>query len=226
MKTFRHVQDMPELIQLETDESTGKRFYLTPSGNRLPSVTSVLGHFNKEFLEEWKNRVGEEEAERIKRRAAVRGTKFHALMEAYLKNEEGFLDGVMPDMKQSFKDMIETLDLVDNIRYIECALYSEALGVAGRCDLVAEFGGTLSIIDFKTSLKLKKAEWIEHYFEQATAYAMMYEELVGQPINQIVIIISSDHNDQPQVFIRDKEQYVQGLLDKIQMYKQDNKYVP
>jgi genome maintenance exonuclease 1 len=160
------------------------------------------------------------------RRAATRGTKFHALMERYLKNEEDILEGVMPDMKQSFRDMLETLDLIDNIHYIECALYSDELGVAGRCDLVAEFGGTLSIIDFKTSLKTKKEEWIDHYFEQATAYALMYEEIVGTPINQIVIIISSDHNDQPQVFIRDKEQYIQGLLEKIEMYKQENKYVP
>jgi genome maintenance exonuclease 1 len=125
----------------------------------------------------------------------------------------------MPDMKQSFRDMQETLDLIDNIHYIESPLYSEGLGVAGRTDVIAEFGKTLSIIDFKTSTKQKKEEWIDHYFEQGTAYSLMYEELVGAPINQVVIIISCDDSEYPQVFIRDKNQYVESLMDKINQYK-------
>jgi genome maintenance exonuclease 1 len=154
-------------------------------------------------------------------RAATRGTKFHNMMEAYLSNKEGFLEGVMPDMKQSFRDMHETLDLIDNIRYIESPLYSEKLGVAGRTDCIAEFAGIPSIIDFKTSRNEKKVEWIENYFEQGTAYALMYEELVNEPMNQIVILISVDFMERPQVFIRDKNQYVQNLLEKIHLYKQE-----
>jgi genome maintenance exonuclease 1 len=226
VKKFKYVEGMPTLHPLDTDESTGQRFYITPSGNRLPSVTTVLGHFKKDSLQSWVDRVGVEEAERIKNRAATRGTKFHALMERYLKNEEDFLDGVMPDMKQSFRDMQETLDLIDDIEYIECALYSDALGVAGRSDLIAKFGGIRSIIDFKTSKRVKKVEWIDNYFEQGTAYALMYEELVGTPVDQVVIIISNDEHEQPQVFIRDKEQYIQTLLEKIHIYKQENKDVP
>ena len=124
---------------------------------------------------EWRNRVGHEEADKVSTRASLRGTKFHNMMEGYLRGEERFLDGVMPDMKQSFNDMKETLDLVDNIHYIESPLFSEKLGVAGRTDVIAEFGKTLSIIDFKTSAKQKKEQWIENYFEQGTAYALMYE---------------------------------------------------
>jgi genome maintenance exonuclease 1 len=142
-------------------------------------------------------------------------------MESYIRGEEGFLDGVMPDMRQSFNDMKETLDLIDNIRYIESPLYSEKLGVAGRTDVIAEFGKTLSIIDFKTSRKEKKEEWIENYFEQCTAYALMYEELVGEPIDQIVILVSVDFMEHPQVFIRDKNQYIESLLEKIHLYKQE-----
>lgn len=220
MKKFNFVQGLPDLKQLETDESTGERFYISPNGKKLPSVTTVLSHFKKKSLIEWRNRVGLEQANKISTRASMRGTKFHNMMESYLRNEEGFLDGVMPDMKQSFNDMKETLDLINNIHYIESPLYSERLGVAGRTDCIAEFAGTLSIIDFKTSTKEKKAEWIEHYFEQGTAYALMYEELVGTPIDQIVILISVDFAEQPQVFIRDKNQYVQNLLEKIHIYKQ------
>jgi genome maintenance exonuclease 1 len=216
---------MPELQQLEVDESTGERFYLSPNGIKLPSVTTVLSHFKKKSLIEWQNRVGHEEAEKIKNRAATRGTKFHNMMEAYLRNEENFLDGVMPDMKQSFLDVRETLDLVDNIRYIETPLYSERIGVAGRTDVIAEFGKTLSIIDFKTSRKQKKSEWIENYFEQGTAYSLMYEEMTGIQINQIVVIISVDGLDKPQVFVKDRIEYIDSLMTKIDAYHKEHNYV-
>jgi genome maintenance exonuclease 1 len=221
MKKFNFVEGMPELKQLEVDESTGERFYISPNGVKLPSVTTVLGHFKKKSLIEWRNRIGNEQADAVMNRASTRGTKFHNMMEGYLRNEENFLDGVMPDMKQSFRDMQETLDLIDNIRYIESPLYSEKLGVAGRTDVIAEFGKTLSIIDFKTSTKQKKEQWIENYFEQGTAYALMYEELIGEPIDQIVILVSVDFMEHPQVFIRDKNQYIESLLEKIHLYKQE-----
>lgn len=223
MKKFNYVPNMPELKSLDVDESTGERFYISPAGIKLPSVTTVLSYFKKKSLIEWRNRVGNEEADRIMNRAATRGTKFHNMLESYLRNEDTFLDGVMPDMKQSFRDIKETLDLIDNIRYIESPLYSEKLGVAGRTDCIAEFAGVPSIIDFKTSRNEKKAEWIENYFEQGTAYALMYDELVGEPINQVVILISVDYMEHPQVFIRDTNQYVQSLLEKVHIYKQENK---
>jgi len=222
MKKFNYVDGLPELKQLDTDESTGERFYITPNGVKLPSVTTVLGYFKKKSLIEWRNRIGNEEADKVMFRASNRGTRFHNMMESYLRNEDDYLNGIMPDMKQSFNDMKETLDLIDNIRYIESPLYSEKLGVAGRTDVIAEFAGVPSIIDFKTSTKEKKEEWIGNYFEQGTAYALMYEELVNEPINQIVILISVDFMEQPQVFIRDKNQYVQSLLEKIHLYKQEN----
>ena len=221
MKKFKYVDGLPELKQLDTDESTGERFYITPNGVKLPSVTTVLGYFKKKSLIEWRNRIGNEEADKVMFRASNRGTRFHNMMESYLRNEDDYLNGIMPDMKQSFNDMKETLDLIDNIRYIESPLHSEKLGVAGRTDVIAEFAGVPSIIDFKTSTKEKKEEWIGNYFEQGTAYALMYEELVKEPINQIVILISVDFMEHPQVFIRDKNQYVQSLLEKIHLYKQE-----
>jgi genome maintenance exonuclease 1 len=221
VKKFKYVDGLPELKQLDTDESTGERFYITPNGVKLPSVTTVLGYFKKKSLIEWRNRIGNEEADKVMFRASNRGTRFHNMMESYLRNEDDYLNGVMPDMRQAFNDMKETLDLIDNIRYIESPLHSEKLGVAGRTDVIAEFAGVPSIIDFKTSTKEKKEEWIGNYFEQGTAYALMYEELVKEPINQIVILISVDFMEHPQVFIRDKNQYVQSLLEKIHLYKQE-----
>ena len=95
--------------------------------------------------------------------------------------------------------MTFTLDRIDNISYIETMLYSTNIGLAGQVDCIAEFDGVPSIIDFKTSSKMKKEEWIEDYFLQCTAYSLMYEELIGQPINDIVIIMAVE-NEQPLLF--------------------------
>lgn len=224
MKSFVYVQGLPVLKDLETDESTGSRFYISPNGNKLPSVTTVLGHFKKNSIQEWRNRVGAEQAERIKTRASIRGTKFHAMMERYVRNQQNIFEGVMPDMKQAFFDARPTIDKIDNIHYVECSLYSEKLGLAGRTDVIGEYEGVLSVIDFKTSLKLKKEQWIENYFEQGTAYAIMYEELVGKPINQVVVIISVDEEPDPQIFKINPSDYVESLKKKIRAYQEEHNY--
>jgi len=224
MKTFNHVTGLPDLKPLSVEEIHGKRYYISPSGKKLPSVTTVLGHFKKKQISEWRARVGDEQANRISTRAATRGTKFHNMMEKYLLNDNTLFEDIMPDMKQAFHDVKDAIDKIDNIHYIEGQMFSERLGLAGRTDCIGEYDGVLSIIDFKTSLKPKKKEWIENYFEQGTAYAMMYEELVGNPIDNIVIIVSTDDGSQPlQVFQENKYDYIQSLLEKIHIYKQETK---
>lgn len=224
-KYFPHEESattFPELV-VET-ESNGVRHYITPEGVKLPSVTTVLGHFKKESLQKWEDRVGQKEAEYIKRRAGVRGNKFHKLMELYLMNDlyfSGFPDGLMPDMKQAFYDMQPVLDRIGNIWNIEAPLYSHSLGLAGRTDLVAVYDGAMSIIDFKTSLKPKREEWITNYFEQGTAYALMYEERTNIPIKQVVVIISVDGDNHPQLFVKNKEDYIPSLANKIALYKKE-----
>lgn len=213
---------MPELSDIPSEEINGKRYYKTPSGEMLPSVTTVLGYSKLKQLTEWKNKVGHDTAQKISTRASIRGTKFHNMMEKYLRNDNTLFENVMPDMKQAFLDVKKAVDRIDNIHYIESPLYSLQLGVAGRTDVIAEFDGKLSIIDFKTSSKLKKKEWIENYFEQGTAYALMYEELVGTPIDQITIIISVDGETEPQVFIEEKSRWIHSLMEKIQTYKREN----
>lgn len=222
MKTFKHTSNLPELLSLESEEINGKRYYKTPNGTKLPSVTTVLGHSKKHLINEWRDKVGHDTAQKISTRASIRGTKFHNMMEKYLRNDNTLFENVMPDMKQAFRDVQKIVDRIDNIHYIEGALYSMQLGVAGRTDVIAEFDGKLSIIDFKTSTKLKKKEWIDNYFFQATAYKLMYEEHVGIPIDQIVIIISVDEEDKPQVFIENPNNYIDGLLEIIQKYRKEN----
>jgi len=217
-KKFNYV-GTPRLPSLSVDESTGKRYYVTPEGNKYPSVTTVFSFFKAQAIQEWRNRVGETEANAISNRAATRGTKFHTLMERYLANEEAIFDAdTMPDMRMAFNDCLPVMSRVDEIRYIESQLYSDELRLAGRTDCIAEFDGKLSIIDFKTSRKLKKEEWITDYFLQGCAYAMMYKERLGEPVTQTVIIISVDGEPEPQVFVKDNAMYLAPLLDKVKAY--------
>ena len=108
--------------------------------------------------------------------------------------------------------------MIGTIYAQECPLYSKHLGVAGRVDCVAEFDGKLSIIDFKTSLKPKKKEWISKYFMQETAYAIMWEERTGKPITQLVTIMDVDDNE-PLLFIEHRDNWAKQLLQTIDDYK-------
>lgn len=220
MKTFNHINKDHTLCKLEREEVNGKRYYVSPNGQRLPSVTTFLSHFKKDSIIAWRKKVGEEEANKISAKASRRGTKFHSLMESYLNNESNFLtENVMPDMKQAFHDMRPTVDRIDNIHYIETMLYSESLGLAGQVDCIAEFDGVLSVIDFKTSNKLKREEWITNYFEQCTCYSLMYEEMTGMKAKQIVVLISVDGEMQPQVFVKDRKEYISELANKIKEFR-------
>ena len=222
MKTFRHIYNDPVLIDLKREEYNGKRYYVSPSGRKLPSVTTFLSHFKGDSIQKWRQKVGEEEANRISARAGRRGTKFHSLMESYISNQErdSFLnEKVMPDMKLAFNNMLPTLDRLDNVHYLETMLYSETLGLAGQVDCIAEFDGVPSIIDFKTSLRLKKEEWILNYFEQCTCYSLMYEEMTGIQCKQIVVLISVDDEPEPQVFVKQRGEYIPELARKVKQFR-------
>ena len=222
MKTFRHIYNDPVLIELKREEYNGKRYYVSPSGRKLPSVTTFLSHFKGDSIKKWRQKVGEEEANKISTRASRRGTKFHSLMESYISNQErdSFLnEKVMPDMKLAFNNMLPTLDRLDNVHYLETMLYSETLGLAGQVDCIAEFDGIPSIIDFKTSLRLKKEEWILNYFEQCTCYSLMYEEMTGIQCKQIVVLISVDDEQEPQVFVKQRGEYIPELARKVKQFR-------
>jgi genome maintenance exonuclease 1 len=98
-------------------------------------------------------------------------------------------------------------------------LWSEQLGLAGRVDCIGEFDGILSVIDFKTSKRIKQRDDILDYFWQETAYSLMYEELVGEPIHQLVTIMAID-NEPPGLFIEKTEDHIDGLVKAIQFYKE------
>ena len=214
-KNFKH-RFVP-FAELTTETIDGQRHYVLPDGvTKLKSVTTILSEkTDKTALMEWKARVGNEEAQKISTQAARRGTAVHSMAERYVMNEPQFIkENEMPVNVESFKPIKKILDdHVDNIVGVELPLYSKALKCAGRTDLVAQYDGTLSIIDFKTSRKLKKPEWIENYFIQSTVYSMMFEWTYRIAVPQIVIIITVDNEMTPQVFKLERSQFVNRVLE-------------
>lgn len=200
-----------------TTADTG-RTYAAPTGVSYPSITTVLSILSEDHIRAWRARVGEEEANKISRRASGRGTAVHAMLEKYVDNDPTFDEGVMPLIKSNFMEVKDILDKrLTKVYAQEAALYSDHLGVAGRVDCVGVFDGKNSIIDYKTARKTKKKEWCEGYFVQETAYAIMWEERTGMPITQLVTVIAGDEG--PQVFIEHRDNWTKKLLETIAEYK-------
>ena len=219
MKNFDHVKLNGELPEITTESIKGKRFYVTPEGNKYPSITTVLSDRNKEGIVKWRESVGNDVANQVMRQAASRGTAVHTLIENYLNNEELSKQDVLP--VALFVTMKSELDNINNIRIQEGGLYSDKLGVSGRVDCIAEYKGKISVIDFKTSTKEKKEEWVENYFIQGSAYCEMYEERFLQPIEQVVILIVTE-DGAVQTFIKDKRDYLPLLKTAIKEFNEKN----
>ena len=211
-----------ELPYLDRENIDGVRFYKVPDSDgelvKLVSITSVTSHWKKDQLKTWRERVGEEEANRITKKATSRGKDMHTLAEYYLNNDK--LPQVkVPLAKILFNTAKPALNKIDNILAQERSMYSMRLGIAGTVDCIAEYEGELSIIDFKTSSKKKKDEWIKKYYLQATAYSLMWEELTGIKITQIVILISGEDGSREE-YIRNRDDYVEELKEVIAKYNE------
>ena len=200
MKTFE-ILDY-DFQSLPTENIDGKRYYITPTGEKYPSVTSVTGLLNKEAIKKWRKRVGEKQANKISTQAARHGTSAHQLFEDYIRNDnfEEKFKGAMPTTQQAFISLEKELNQIGIVHGLESPLYSHNLQLAGRVDCIAEYDGKLSVIDFKTSAKPKKEEWIQNYFIQETAYAKMFEELTGETIHTIITMIAVG-NGSSQLFL-------------------------
>jgi genome maintenance exonuclease 1 len=192
--THNHVT-IPELTRETID---GVRYYTVPGSEgdlvKLVSITSVTSHWSREGIAKWRARVGNEEANRVSKRATTRGTDMHLLTEHYLQNET-LPKAKVPISQILFNIAKPELNKIDNIIVQEQAMYSLKLGIAGTPDCIAEFDGELSIIDFKTSAKPKPLKFVEGYFVQAAAYACMLYELTGIKAKKLVIIMACENGE-------------------------------
>ena len=218
---FNHIQvSLPEVT---TETINRKRFYVTPEGEKYPSITTVLSNRKKEGLFEWRKRVGNDVANYVARTSASRGTKVHHMCEDYLNNEfdeEKHRKDFLPFcLFNQLKDQV--LCNLGNIYAQEAGLYSDKYKVAGRVDCVAEYKDTLSIIDFKTSTRERSDDWNENYYIQGSAYAEMFEERTKIKIDQVVILVVTEDGT-VQEFVKSKQDYLPMLEESMNEWSRTN----
>ncbi len=213
-KPFHNFQhDFLSIQPIHNEDTPNGRFYVTPCGKRYQSVTTFLGRFSdNKWLDEWKERVGEEEVAKRSTQAKRRGTAVHEIVEQIVLNNPRYAKGHMPNNLIMARDIANVLRARACIIYgLEVGLWSHKLQIAGRTDCIGKFDGINSIIDFKTSKWPKTEDQIESYFLQTTIYALMVEELFDMKVPQIAIIIGVD-DEGAQVFVKDKAQYVEQIM--------------
>jgi len=219
-KEFTHLKLPIDIEPAVRSELNGRRVYIVDgdTSNPLFSVTTVLGEREKDWVENWKREVGEEFAKKVSTQASNIGTCIHSLCESYLSNID-ISDSVRNNviLYHRFKKLSKTLNKIDNIYCLETPLYSKRLKLAGTVDCIAEYDGVPSVIDFKTSNKPKQFEEIPHYFAQATAYAVMFYEMYGIKIKQVVIMISID-SDETFVYVSNISKHIDYLIESIKIF--------
>lgn len=224
--------DFPEIVQ---DNSGPIRVYTDGSIHaRYPSVTTILSAVvneeKKKILDDWRKRIGNEQADIISARGRQRGTKVHQLIEDFFCNPEKFdTSSVMPHVLGGFKTLKSAMENnVESICFFEQNLISHTLKVGGRVDCVGFLkDGDLSIIDFKTSRRIKKATDCQDYFIQTAIYGIMLNELLAQQnrpnrIEKITIMMTADDHKTPLVFIDDLRNWETAALDTIETYWNTN----
>ena len=224
MSKFKFIEVNKDLLpKTKGRRIDGHRFYEI-DGKNYPSITTVLNIRKKEGLTKWRESVGEGAANWEMARAARRGTATHNLIEQYLKSETPSERSVLP--LGLFKLLKPYVDQINNIHLLEAIMYSHKLTVAGQVDCVAEYNGKLSVIDFKTANKERIDSWNESYYLQCTAYAIMYEELFGKQIDQIVILQAGEDGS-CHSFVKQKKEYLsqleQSIKDFYKYYEELNK---
>ena len=204
-----------------TDPDTGHRIY-DIIGTRLPSVTTVLGRTkNQQFLKDWKAKVGEQEAERIKNLSSRRETAMHKFLENHILGT-GYddLTGIGQEAKPMAQKIIEVgLTPVEEYYGSEVTLHYPGL-YAGSTDLVCNHNGLETIVDFKQANRPKKEEWIQDYYLQIAAYAMAHDYVYKSKIEQGVIMICTPDLYYQEFKIQgaDLRSYKHQFLKRLDMY--------
>ncbi len=201
----------------------GKRVYVTPDGESLPSVTTILSATkDMTHLNEWKKRIGEEKAAQITREAAGVGTAMHANLERFIAGiERQPGNNLVHVQANKMADIIieQGLAKVNEVWAMEQSLYFPGL-YSGTTDLVGVYDGEPAVMDYKQTNKPKKSEWIEDYRLQLVAYIMAHNEVYGTNIRRGIVFMCSRDLQYQQFELKpdDFNQYQDMWLDKVEEY--------
>lgn len=200
---------------IQTVELKGKRFYQINDETFYPSITTVLGGTlapeKTAALEGWRKWLGTDKAKAETQRAADRGTQVHLMIEQFLKKEPINCPNATLVDTQMFNSLKLKLKAINKIYGQEVALYSDMLGVAGRCDFIGEYENVPVIADWKTSTNIKGLDRVQDYFIQGAFYAIAHNEMFGTNIENIVIFVAVEKG-LPQVF---KRKITTDLVDEL-----------
>ena len=217
---------------IHRENLNGRRYYVTPAGQRVPSVTTILDRTKPEearkALAEWRKRVGEDRAQQITTEAANRGTRMHKWLENYVQTGDAGAPGTHPESQRSHRMAMKIIESgfssVSEVWGNEVPLYFPEL-YAGTTDCVGVHGGEPAILDFKQSNKPKRREWIDDYFLQLTAYALAHNEVHGTNIRKGVVMMSvrpeADSEPEYQEFVLepgDFDMWTQRWCDRVSEY--------
>jgi len=197
-------------------------WYQTKFDKIYPSISTILSATapdeKKNGLKNW--RENEPAYEYITAQAQSIGTQSHQIIEDYLSHNLSLEEFDLLPIAH-FNNLKPFLDNISNVTCIEQRMYSDKLKVAGTSDLIAEYNGELSIIDYKTKRKPQIDDYMYEYYLQTTCYAQMFHEVTGEKINQIVILVSSEKNSR-QEFIKTCDDYVEPMNQRIEKYYLNN----
>ena len=203
----------PELLDREDGH-----WYRSPSGATYPSISTVLSATRSDAkmqsLESWRKR--EPASEHIMQQAQEIGTQTHKIIERYMGGSLDF-DGFDLMPVAHFNNLLPLLQNVSNVICAEQRMHSDAMRVAGTCDLIADYGGVLSVIDYKTKRTPQRDEYLSEYYAQTACYAEMFKEITGMAVDQLVILVSSEKNTR-QEFVKPAGEYRGVMLGRIDRY--------
>ena len=204
--------------QSELIEKEDGHYYQTPSGVIYPSITTMLQKTQsiekQQSLQNWREQ--EVAADYITQEAAIIGSETHKLIEDYL-NGEKIIEKYRLLSEAHFTNLLPFVNKINDIHGIELRLYSDKMKLAGTSDCIAKYDGKLSIIDYKTKRSNQREEWLTDHFIQATSYGVMFKELTGIKVEQIVILVSSEKNTRTE-FMKNPDDYMDSLQERIDQF--------
>ena len=217
-------------------EEIGRR-YQTPDGEFLWSVTTFLEKTKskevKQILIDWRDRVGDAEADRITQYSCDIGTRIHKMLENRLANDENWhdqneVDGKCYALARSME--IEVAKHVSHVFMSESRLHSNILKLAGTVDCFCKWDGKLTVLDFKNSRRDKGDEDIEDYKVQVCCYDTMINELLAKinapkRVEQGVILMGC-HSLRIKTFKLNLDENYPEMYRRLEQFHKDNLFVP